>query len=488
MKSMVSGKERTLVWFRGKDLRVTDHAPLTRALERGEVVPLFVLDPYFFEPERARELPHRMQFLLESLAALGKNIRHLGSQLLLAVGKSVDVVPRLAREFHVTRVVAQRWTEPFGRERDRRVAAALQVPFELLDGETLMSPETVRNGSGQPFSVFTPFARALRRGLPDVIPLKAPASLPALPADVKHASAPLPTLVGLGIAENPRLQRGGERAAGARLTEFLEGAVARYDRERDRMDLPGTSRLSADLKFGTLSVRSVWAAAERLAQQAPEAVDKFTSELLWREFTHATLWDRPQLLTRPFRADFEGFPWTDDELGWQAWTRGATGYPVVDAAARQLLSEGFVHNRARMIAASFLTKHQLIHYARGEAHYMKYLTDGDWAQNNAGWQWSAGCGTDAQPYFRVFNPTLQGEKFDPNGDYVRRYVPELRQLPPKLIHRPAEAPRKALELAGITLGQTYPEPIVDHALARDRFLKIAESHLQGRRARSERRD
>jgi deoxyribodipyrimidine photo-lyase len=159
---------------------------------------------------------------------------------------------------------------------------------------------------------------------------------------------------------------------------------------------------------------------------------------------------------------------------------------VVDAAARQLLAEGFVHNRARMIAASFLTKHQLIHYARGEAHYMQYLTDGDWAQNNAGWQWSAGCGTDAQPYFRVFNPTLQGEKFDPNGDYVRRYVPELAQLPAKFIHRPAEAPQKVLQTAGVTLGETYPEPIVDHAMARDRFLKIAESHLKGRGAGSDR--
>jgi len=238
------------------------------------------------------------------------------------------------------------------------------------------------------------------------------------------------------------------------------------------------SRLSADLKFGTLSIRSVWAAAAGAARHAPRAVDKFTSELLWREFTHATLWDRPQLLTQPFRADFVGFPWADDETGWQAWTSGHTGYPVVDAAARQLLAEGFVHNRARMIAASFLTKQLLIHYARGEAHYMKYLTDGDWAQNNAGWQWSAGCGTDAQPYFRVFNPTLQGEKFDPNGDYVRRYVPELRHLPAEFIHRPSEAPSNVLETAGIILGKSYPEPIVDHAMARDRFLKIAQSHLE----------
>jgi deoxyribodipyrimidine photo-lyase len=468
---------RTLVWFRGKDLRVSDHAPLASAVAAGELVPLFVLDPYFFAPERARELPHRMQFLLESLSALQKNIARLGSELVLVAGKSVEVVPELARRFGVTRVVAQRWTEPFGRERDRRIAAALHVPFELFDGETLLPPESVRNGSGQPFSVFSPFARALRKQLPPQRPLKAPARLPPLPA-LPHVSAELPTLVSLGISHNPRLLPGGERAARARLSAFLEGPASRYDGQRDRLDLPGTSRLSADLKFGTLSVRSVWAALEPLWQSAPRAALSYTNELLWREFTHATLWDRPELLDRPFRADFVGFPWRFDEVDWQAWIEGKTGYPIVDAAARQLLSEGFVHNRARMIAASFLTKHQLIHYRHGEAHYMKYLTDGDWAQNNAGWQWSAGCGTDAQPYFRVFNPTLQGEKFDPSGDYVRRYVPELARLPAKFIHRPSEAPAHVLLEAGVSLGESYPLPIVEHGLARDRFLKIATCHLK----------
>jgi deoxyribodipyrimidine photo-lyase len=471
---------RTLVWFRGKDLRITDHAALNSALAAGELIPLFVLDPYFFAPERARELPHRMQFLLESLAALHKNIAHLGSELLLVAGKSVDVVPELAARWRVTRVVAQRWTEPFGRERDRRVAARLQVPFELFEGETLLPPGTLRNGSGQPYSVFTPFARALRQRLPDVPALPAPTRLPALPGDLAGERARLPTLVELGLQENPRLQRGGERAGRARLKEFLAGAAARYDVDRDRMDLPGTSRLSADLKFGTLSVRSVWNALGGLAPRAERAVEVYRNELGWREFTHATLWDRPELLARPFRADFVDFPWSYEQSAWQAWAAGKTGYPVVDAAARQLLREGFVHNRARMIAASFLTKHQLIHYRYGEAHYMKYLTDGDWAQNNAGWQWSAGCGTDAQPYFRVFNPTLQGEKFDPNGDYVRRYVPELAKLPAKFIHRPAAAPPAVLAAAGVALGETYPEPIVDHAMARDRFLKIAASHLEGR--------
>jgi deoxyribodipyrimidine photo-lyase len=469
---------RTLLWFRGKDLRLSDHAPLSSALRSSELVPVFVLDPYFFAPARARELPHRMQFLLDSLAALQSSVARLGSELLLIEGKSVDVVPQLAKRFGVARVVAQRWTEPFARERDRRVAAALDVPFELFDGETLVAPETVRNGSGQPFSVFTPFARALRRSLAASAPLARPQALPPLPSGPRPASAPLPTLQQLGIERNPQLQPGGEHAARARLAEFLKHAAS-YHRERDRMDLAGTSRLSADLKFGTLSVRTVWTAVHTALATEPQALEAYTNELLWREFTHATLWDRPQLLQRPFRAGFEGFPWRDDAESWTAWVEGRTGYPVVDAAARQLLREGFVHNRARMIAASFLTKHLLIDYRRGEAHYLKYLTDGDWAQNNAGWQWSAGCGTDAQPYFRVFNPQLQGEKFDPEGQYVRRYLPELANLPAKFAHHPWDAPAKVLTAAGVRLGETYPAPIVDHVMARDRFLKIAESHLKG---------
>ena len=293
---------RTIVWFRGKDLRISDHAPLRDAAEAGEVIPLFVLDPYFFAPVRARELPHRMQFLLDSLSALE-----------------------------------------------------------------------------------------------------------------------------------------------AALTE--RGA------------------------------RQVWTAVEN-ALDGTQAVRSFLNELVWREFTHSTLWDRPELLEKPFRPAFAGFPWQYDEELWQAWVVGKTGYPVVDAAARQLLGEGFVHNRARMVSASFLCKHLLIDYQRGKAHYMKYLTDGDWAQNNAGWQWSAGCGCDAQPYFRIFNPVTQGEKFDPEGHYVRRWVPELAKMPARYIHNPSEAPEAVLRAAGVRLEQNYPRPVVDHRFARERFLAVAAQHLK----------
>ena len=463
-----------------------DHAPLATAAREGEVIPVFVLDAYFFAPDRARLLPHRMQFLLESMTALEQSLAHLGSRLLIVAGKSVEVIPRLAATWRVDRVLSQRWTEPFGRKRDALIASALRVPFELFGGETLLPPETLRTGAGAPYSVFTPFARAFAGRSGDIgLPLAPPRSLPPIPSDVACPDVvAIPRLSDLGIAPNPRLIRGGEAAAQERLRSFLRGPVSTYREGRDRLGTAETSRLSADLKFGTVSVRSVWHAlrASKPLAGAQLSRSTFEKQLLWREFAHATLWDRPHVLEAPFRPAFNGFPWRRDAGGWRAWVAGTTGFPVVDAAARQLLSEGFVHNRARMIAASFLTKHLLIDFRRGEAHYMANLVDGDWANNDLGWQWSAGCGCDAQPYFRIFNPTLQGERFDPDGSYVRRWVPELALVPAKYIHRPEEAPRAVLDAAGVVLGKTYPKPRVNHAAARDRFLHVAEEHLGSARA------
>jgi deoxyribodipyrimidine photo-lyase len=475
---------RTLVWFRGKDLRIADHAPLVSALERGPFVPLFVLDPYFFAPERAAKLPNRIQFLLDALGSLAKNLEHAGSRLVVVRGRSVDEVPRIAKQLGVERVVAHRWTEPFARERDQRIAAALDpqgVRFELFEGETLVPPGTVRTGQGGVFSVFTPFSKAVAKRLGELgEPLPAPKRLPALPASLGLDEVAIPTMAELGLTPNPRVIPGGERAARARLEAFVKGALSGYAADRDRMDLEGTSRLSADLKFGTISIRAVYQRAleaERRGQAPPEQVAKFTSELVWREFAYHTLFDRPELLERPFRRAFEGFPWRDDEPGWQAWVEGRTGYPVVDAAARQLLAEGYVHNRARMIAASFLTKHLMIDFRRGEAHYMEHLVDGDWCSNDLGWQWSAGSGCDAQPYFRIFNPVSQGERFDPDGAYVRRWVPELVKLPPTWIHQPFEAPPEVLAKAGVRLGVDYPRPVVGLSEGRDRFLATAKQHF-----------
>jgi deoxyribodipyrimidine photo-lyase len=470
---------RTLVWYRGKDLRTADHAPLRAAAQDGgEVIPLFVLDEHFFRPEAAQHTPFRIQFLLESIASLGANLEHLGSRLILAGGRSVEVLPRLAKLWQVDRVVAQSWVAPVGRARDRQVAGALHVPLQLFDTETLCPPGTLRTGGGEPFSVFSAFARAFAREVRVEAALPAPRVLPPVPAAVKTRSVTLPALESLGLTHNPRVLAGGERNARLRLRNWLAGDAKDYDELRNRLDLDGTSRLSADLKFGTLSVRTAWHAVDRVLRElSPDALLAWQNELLWREFAHSTLFDRPRLLDETFRPQWQTFPWLRDEVGWIAWMEGRTGYPVVDAAARQLRGSGFVHNRARMIAASFLAKHLLIDFRRGERHYFDLLTDGDWANNDAGWQWSAGCGCDAQPWFRIFNPVTQGAKFDPAGDYVRAWVPELALLPAKYIHAPWLAPAAVLAAAGVRLGTNYPRPIVDHVFARQRFLATAKRHL-----------
>jgi deoxyribodipyrimidine photo-lyase len=461
---------RSLLWFRGKDLRIADHPALHAAARAGEVIPLFVLDDFFFEPAAARRTPHRMQFLLDSLASLAANLEHLGSRLVCVRGRSVDVVPRLATAWKVDRVMAQGWVAPFGRERDRRVARALAVPFELFDGETLCPPGSLRTGGGEPFSVFSAFARAFERQVTVPASLPAPRALAPLPKELRAIGEDLPAPGSLGLERNAAVLAGGEKAARQRLRRWLARDAKDYDELRDRMDLDGTSRLSADLKFGTLSVRTAWHAATRaLEDLSPDALRCWRRELLWREFAQSTLFDRPQLLDEPFRPEWRGFPWRDDEAGWLAWRDGRTGYPVVDAAARQLRATGFVHNRARMVAASFLAKHLLIDFRRGERHYLELLTDGDWANNDLGWQWSAGCGCDAQPWFRIFHPVLQGKKFDPQGDYVRRWVPELADIATRHVHEPWNAPPGAL--------RGYPSPVVAHDVARRRFLDVARAHL-----------
>jgi len=469
---------RTLVWFRGKDLRVADHVPLLEAAQAGETIPLFVLDPYFFAPERARSLPHRIQFLLDSLVELAASIAKLGSKLLVVAGKSADVVPHVAKAYAVERVVAHRWSEPVGRERDRRVAAALDVPFDLYEGETLAAPGQVMTGAGTPFSVFGPFARAFAKAVTIDGPKRAPRSLSPLPP-VPRGIHPvtIPDLADLGLARNPRLVEGGEAASRKRLAKFLRGPAARYETGRDEMGEAGTSRISQDIKFGTLSARTIWTRAHAALDHHPKAARAYLNELVWRELAYHVLFHTPRVLTEPFRPSWKGFPWRKDAKAWKAWQEGMTGYPVVDASARQLLTEGFVHNRARMISASFLTKHLLLDFRGGEAHYLEWLTDGDWASNDLGWQWATGCGVDAQPWFRVFNPVLQGNKLDADGAYVRRWVPELAKMPDRWIHQPWAAPPRVLAEAGVQLGTTYPAPIVDHAYARKRFLAAADGHL-----------
>jgi deoxyribodipyrimidine photo-lyase len=435
-----------------------------------------VLDPYFFSPEAVQERPHRIQYLLDALSELAMAIERLGSRLIVVPGRSVDVVPRLAEQWKVDQVVAQAWADPIGRKRDQRIVSSLRVPFRLLGGETLLPPGALRSHTGLPYSVFSAFAKAFYRDAEIGTQLPFPSRLPPVPEDVTEEGMAVPSPESLGLRRNPNLLGAGEVAAQKRLKSFLEGAADDYHRTRDRMDLEGTSRLSADLHFGTLSPRQVWIeVGEALAKTAPLALAAFRNELLWREFAHASVWAHPEVLQKPMRPNFDNFPWRTCEEDWQAWVMGRTGYPVVDAAARQLYAEGFIHNRARMIAASFLVKDLRLDYRRGEAHYLKFLVDGDPIQNNAGWQWCAGSGFDAQPWFRIFNPVLQGRKFDPEGEYVKRWIPELADLPARYLHAPWEAPASVLWASGIELGVTYPSPMVDHAVAREAFLRIMKN-------------
>jgi deoxyribodipyrimidine photo-lyase len=471
---------RTIVWYRFGDLRVADHQPLRDAARAGEAIPLFLVDPATLGRAGARARPHATAFGLDALSELAEALAARGSALMLAAGEPASLIPQLAARWQVDRVVAHRLVAPAERATEDALAAALGDSLRLYDGQTLAPPGTLRTGAGKPYAVFTPFARAFRRQLAVARPLAAPRSLPPVPDDLPGASEALPTREKLDLPAKPNLLRGGERAARMRLRAFLEGPGHAYHELRDRLDLAATSRLSADLTFGTLSARAVWHAAQKALGESDAGLS-FSTELLWREFAHSTLWDRPELLEEPYQLGFAGFPWREDRRGWEAWERGETGYPVVDAAARQLLSEGFVHNRARMISASFLTKDLLIHYQQGEAHYLRYLADGDPAQNNMGWQWVAGCGCDAQPYFRIFNPTAQGQRFDPTGGYVRRWLPELARLSDRFIHEPWKAPGEELRGAGIRLDATYPRPIVSHREARERFLAVASEHLGPRR-------
>ncbi len=420
---------RTLAWFRGRDLRVEDQPTLQAALGGQELIPLWV------EAPRTSPPTFRAAFQEEALRALDAALRARGSGLCQDQGDPEEVLLRWVARWKVARVEALRRVEPRWRERDARLAtrlAALGCTLTLHEGDTLVPPGSLRTGSGGPFSVFTPFARAFHQRCHVPLPQAAAGRLPPLPP---------------GLA--PRVWEPAGPGSAVRLEAFLATRLEGYAEGRNQLGREGISRLSADLRAGTLSIRTLWhAVQDRLGEGFDGDVRTYLNELLWREFAHHTLVERPELLQQPFRPAWKDFPYRTDGEALQAWKEGRTGFPVVDAAARELLATGFVHNRARMVAASFLTKHLLVDWRLGEAHYRQHLVDGCEAANSLGWQWSAGCGVDAQPWFRIFNPEAQAQRFDPQDFYVRRWVPE-----------------------GVAT------PIVDHALARQRFLATAKAFL-----------
>ncbi len=473
----------TILWFR-QDLRLADNQAAAAALAGGgPVVPVFILDddtPGDWRPGGASRW-----WLHHSLSRLGEALAARGSRLILARGVAGPVLDRLVAATGAVRVVWTRCYEPAAIRRDTAVKAALKargVAAESHPGALLFEPWTVTTAGGTPYRVYTPFWRACRAAGVAGSPVPAPERLPAPAAwpesEALDAWGLRPTAPdwsgGLAAAWTP-----GEDGAQARLATFLDRPLGRYADQRDRPDLPGTSGLSPHLHWGEIGPRQIWRAVEhrvdsgRLDGKTAQA-EKFLKEIVWREFSYNLLYHFPEIADTPLDARFAAFPWRTDDAALAAWQRGRTGYPIVDAGMRQLWAVGWMHNRVRMIVASFLVKHLLLPWQAGEAWFWDTLVDADLASNAASWQWVAGCGADAAPYFRIFNPVLQGCKFDPDGTYVRRWVPELATLDTAWLHAPWEAPAGTLDRAGIRLGRDYPQPIVDHRSARARALAVFE--------------
>jgi len=475
-----------IVWFRD-DLRLSDHPALHAASRTGRpVICLYVLDEAStaLRGPDARPLGGAARWwLAQSLRAMQQSLASKGSSLVLRKGPAATVIAELARDTQANAVFWNEIAQAPHQAVAEQVAVALEaigVSSQSLPGDLLAAPARIRNKDGRGLRVYTPFwRRAQALGDPPQ-PLPAPKVLRPV-ADLASA-----TLESWGLEPARADWAGGLRdnwtpgevAGQERLKTFLERGVAGYASERDRPDREGTSRLSPHLRFGEVSPRQVWHAARFATAERPALagdIDKFLGEVGWREFCRHLLFDVPDLAKSNLQPAFNAFPWKRDDQALRAWQRGQTGYPIVDAGMRELWRTGIMHNRVRMVAASFLVKHLLIDWREGERWFWDTLVDADPASNPANWQWVAGSGADAAPYFRVFNPILQGEKFDPDGAYVRRWVPELARLPANLIHQPWSATPLKLASAGVELGRTYPVPIIDHREGRERALKAYAS-------------
>jgi deoxyribodipyrimidine photo-lyase len=457
-----------VVWFR-QDLRVADHPALAAAAKSGAaVIPVFVLDDE--TPGRWRPGGASRWWLAGSLAALDANLRARGSRLILRRGRAAEELRRLADETTAKGVTFTRRYEPVHAAEEQAVARACErcgLACRRLGGGLLFEPEAIRAKTEGPFRVFTPFYKACLAADGPRRPLPAPDRIPAPPAwpvsDRLEDWGLRPTAPDWAEGLRDRWQPG-SAAADARLEAFLDARLSAYAEDRDRPDRDGSSELSPHLHFGEIGPRQLWHRTRHLAA-VKGGEDRgslaFLRELIWREFSHHLLHHWPHIADAPFDPRFASFPWRDDPAALGAWQTGRTGYPIVDAGMRQLWRTGWMHNRVRMIVASFLTKHLLVPWQEGARWFWDTLVDADLANNSAGWQWVAGCGVDAAPYFRVFNPVLQGRKFDPQGAYVRTWVPELRALSDEAIHAPWE--RRATV-------DGYPGPLVDHTAARRRAL------------------
>lgn len=466
-----------ILWFR-QDLRLADNPALIEAARSGlKIIPVFIRDDAAAGDWKAGGATR--WWLHHSLKALNAS---LDGTMIFAKGNAEELIPEIARQHDVKAVFWNRCYEPWRIKRDKRIKETLftsGIKAESFNASLLWEPWDVLKKDGTPYKVFTPFFRNGCRGAaqppePKARPKKIDLHQPAkdLPA--------IDTLELLPRKPEPRWDHKmeaywhiGETGARKRLNEFLADELAGYKEGRNYPSRANVSRLSPHLHFGEISPREVWYASQHsgLEQKQETDLDTFHSELGWREFSHSLLYHFPSLPRKALQSRFDAFPWARATASvLEKWQQGQTGYPIVDAGMRELWETGYMHNRVRMVVGSFLVKHLRLHWHHGEDWFWDCLVDADLANNSASWQWIAGCGADAAPYFRVFNPVTQGEKFDPKGEYVRRWCPELSRLPDSLIHKPWEAPPMILAQAGVTLGRTYPAPMVDHKEARSAAL------------------
>lgn len=477
-----------LVWFR-EDLRVSDNPALTHAVETG--APVLCLYLHDEESPEVRPLGGAARWFLHgSLAELGERLKRLGGELLILRGAARAVIPSVAARVGATHVA---WNRRYGEERKldediKRAVRQAGVAAKSFKARVLYEPGEVTTKTGGLHKVFTPYRNATLAFDPPPAPLPTPARVDggSWPAGLREEAVALADLAleparpdwSDGLRET---WTRGESGAQARLSGFVDGPLAGYAGSRNRPDLQTTSMLSAHLRFGDVSPRQIVHAAlhARDAGRVPdEDYAMLRSELGWRDFSHQLLFGQPDIAHANMHRQFDAFPWRTDAGNLEAWRRGRTGYPFVDAGMRQLWRTGFMHNRVRMVVGSFLVKHLLIDWRLGEDWFWDTLCDADPANNAASWQWVAGSGADASPYYRIFNPVAQGLKFDPTGDYVRRWVPELAALPAAHVHEPWDAPRNVLDRAGVTLGETYPRPIVAHDEGRRRALDALQQMKQ----------